>query len=273
MAIYHLTTKNIGRSSGRSATASAAYRSAEKIKDDQQGLTFNYKSRVQSVSHTEILAPVNAPEWATDRSRLWNEVERSEKRKDSRVAREVEVALPKELSREESIELARNFACDSFVKRGMVADVCIHDLGKKNPHAHIMLTTRSIDEKGFGQKSREWNKSELLDEWRKEWEQQANQALKKAKVNERIDHRTLDAQGIDRLPQKHKGVDATGYENRTGKPSKNSVKDFMRDTARASMERIRTRLEFERLERLEIEKAKEQKKRDMNKDRGMTMEM
>lgn len=235
MPIYHLTTKNIGRSDGRSATASSAYRAAEKIIDTRQDITFNYTSRTQSVDHTEILYPDQSPSFCSNRSELWNAVEASEKRKDARVAREVEIALPRELSKEQNVELARDFVKSSFVDRGMVADLCIHDVHGDNPHAHILLTTRHISPDGFGNKNREWNKDELLETWRKEWEDVCNKHLDKCGFHERIDHRTLEAQGIERTPQKHLGVVATAIGRKSAllstifemqKISRNALKEI-----------------------------------------------
>lgn len=207
MAIYHASVKNISRSSGRSATGAAAYRSGEKIHDRTSGEVFDY-TRKQRVGHTEILAPANAPAWMLNREELWNAVERSEKRKDARVAREFEVAIPRELNADQQRELVRGFVLEQFVERGMVADVCHHDTEGENPHAHIMLTTRTIDPdapNGFGKKNRDWNRRELLQEWRSAWADHANRALEAAGRFERIDHRSLEAQGIDRLPQIHHG--------------------------------------------------------------------
>ena len=132
-AIYHFTAKVISRSKGRSALAAAAYRSASQLHDCRQDLTFDYAAK-PDVTHSEILAPEGAPQWARDRELLWNAVEAGEKRRDAQVAREVEFALPEELKRSEAIALTRE-----FVVQGMVADLNVHwDQG--NPHADVMLT-------------------------------------------------------------------------------------------------------------------------------------
>lgn len=184
-------------------------------------MTFNYRARSQSVNHAELISPRHAPDFCKDRSLLWNTVELSEKRKDARVAREVEIALPRELSLSQNIDLAREFVRSSFVDEGMVADLCIHDAHGDNPHAHILLTTRHLTPEGFGQKNREWNKDELLQKWRENWEKVCNKHLERHGVQERIDHRTLAAQGIHRTPQKHLGVQASSIEKRTGEKSIN----------------------------------------------------
>jgi len=242
MAIYHLSAQIIGRSGGKSAVASAAYRAGEKLHDEHIGQTFDYTKK-RGVDYTEILAPSNAPEWASDRSRLWNEVENIEKSKNSQLARELNIALPKELTRDQQIELIRNFAKQQFVAKGMIADVALHNLAGENPHAHIMLTIRPFNEdKTWGAKSKkdyildrdgkkitldsgeyksrkiestDWNKKETLVDWRKEWSEQTNQALEKAGVLEHVDHRSLKDQGErNRLPQKHIGVHANAMEKR-----------------------------------------------------------
>ena len=213
MAIYHLHAKVISRSDGRSATAAAAYRAGENITDTRTGLTFDYTKK-GGVDHTEIIAPDNAPVWASDRAALWNEVEKAEKRKDAQVCREVEIALPCELSNDQQLDLVRRFVHVQFVSRGMIADVAIHRAKDENPHAHILLTMRSIDANGFGQKVRAWNDKELLENWRAAWEAHANLALEKSGQSARIDHRTLAAQGIDREPQIHIGAKVAEMEGR-----------------------------------------------------------
>ena len=202
MAIYHLRASIISRSQGRSATAAIAYRVAERIEDRRTGLVFDYAKR-GGVDHTEILAPEHAPDWVSDRSELWNRVEESETRKNSQVAREVRVALPAELTHVQRVELVRDFAQEQFVDRGMIADIALHAPGRdgddRNHHAHILLTTREIDPEGFTTKNRDWNKVELLEDWRETWARDANLALERAGIEERIDHRTLEAQRDEAL--------------------------------------------------------------------------
>ena len=211
MAIYHFSTKIIKRSAGRSATAAAAYRSGAKIVDERTGLAHDY-SRKSDVYLTSILAPENAP--TMTRSELWNLVETSEKRKDSQVAREIEVALPRELTATQMNVLINEYAHSQFVSRGMIADVAIHNATGDTPHAHILLTTREITADGFGQKNRDWNQKDLVKTWREEWEKHANQALEKAGHKARIDHRTLEAQGIERIPQIKLGPNVIEMERR-----------------------------------------------------------
>ncbi len=217
MAIYHLSAQVISRSTGRSSVAASAYRAGLKLVDERTGEVHDY-SRKRGIEHREILAPAGAPAWATNRSALWNAVEAIEKRKDAQVAREIDIALPAELDAAQRLDLVRQFVQSEFVARGMVADLCIHKPGRKgddrNHHAHIMLTMRSIAGDGFGQKVREWNDKSLLQSWREGWEQHANAALERAGIGGRIDHRTLDAQGIERVPQIHIGPRVAQMEAR-----------------------------------------------------------
>jgi hypothetical protein len=208
MAIYHLRATMISRSQGRSATAASAYRVAERIEDRRTGLTFDYAAR-GGVDHTEILAPDHAPDWARDRSELWNRVEESETRKNSQVAREVRVALPDELTHAQRVALVRDYAQAQFVDRGMVADIALHAPGRegdeRNHHAHILLTTRELDAEGsvpgggFTTKNRDWNKVEVLEGWREAWARDSNAALERAGIENRVDHRTLVAQRDEAL--------------------------------------------------------------------------
>ena len=202
MAIYHFDASVISRSKGRSATAASAYRAAERVVDRRTGEMHDY-TRKHGVEHTEILAPAHAPDWARDRSALWNAVEQIERRKDAQVSREVRVALPSELSVEQNRDLVRGFVQEQFVARGMVADIALHAPGRegdqRNHHSHIMLTTREIGPEGFGAKNRDWNAKELLVDWRSSWAEHVNRTLERCSVYERVDHRTLEAQRAEAL--------------------------------------------------------------------------
>ena len=147
MAIYHCAIKIISRSSGRSAVASAAYRSGEKLYNDETGLLHDFTHK-GGVVMNEIILPDNAPKRYRNRQVLWNEVQRIEKRSDAQFAREVEAALPIKMSLDEQIECARDFIRENFVSDGMIADWALHDKGDGNPHVHIMLTMRGMDEHG-----------------------------------------------------------------------------------------------------------------------------
>ena len=145
MAIYHCSIKIIGRASGRSAVASAAYRSGERLYNDETGITHDF-SKKGGIVLNEILLPENAPQRYLDREILWNEVQKVETRSDAQFAREVEVALPIEMTRAEQVMCVRNFIQENFVRKGMIADWALHDKGDGNPHAHILLTVRGLDE-------------------------------------------------------------------------------------------------------------------------------
>ena len=213
MAIYHCSVKIISRSNGRSSVGASAYRAGEKIKNQNDGETHDYSKR-KDVAHTEVLLPENAPEWMSKREKLWNAVEKAEKRKDARTAREIEIAIPAEIEREKQIELVKKYAQENFVSSGMIADFSIHDKGDGNPHAHIMLTTREVTPEGFAGKNRDWNDKKLLGTWRENLATLTNEALEKAGFLERVDHRTLEAQGIERPPQVHQGAVITAMERR-----------------------------------------------------------
>ncbi|ATE68030.1 Ti-type conjugative transfer relaxase TraA [Rhizorhabdus dicambivorans] len=204
MAIYHFSAKIISRANGSSAVASAAYRAAERLHDDRLGRDHDFSNKA-GVVHSEIMAPQGAPERLNDRATLWNEVEAREKRKDAQLAREVEFSIPRELNQQQGVQLAREFVEKQFVERGMVADMNVHwDLGKDGqpkPHAHVMLSMREVGPEGFGQKVREWNSTALLQEWREAWADHVNERLAELDIDARIDHRTLEAQGIDLEPQ------------------------------------------------------------------------
>lgn len=204
MAIYHFSGTIISRSQGRSAVACAAYRSAESLYDERYQVQRDY-TRKQDVVYKEVLLPERAPERLANRETLWNEVERAEKRKDSQLAREFNFSLPKELSLTQNIELARAFTLEQFVKRGMIADLAIHEdkgpEGESLPHAHVMLTMRELKPEGFGKKVIEWNTKGILMEWREAWAEFTNRYLALNGYDLTIDHRTLEAQGIPLEPQ------------------------------------------------------------------------
>lgn len=204
LAIYHLNAKIIGRNQGKSAVAAAAYRAAENLYSVRQDIAFDFH-RKRGVPFSEILHPENVPAWVSDREKLWNHVELNEKRKDATYAREVEVALPIELTFEQHKDLLREFINETFVKLGMVADYSIHDVNGKNPHAHIMLTMRSIDENGFGKKVREWNDKRLFISWREQWAEVNNKHLKLNGFDKRISHLSYEDQGINLEPTIHRG--------------------------------------------------------------------
>jgi ATP-dependent exoDNAse (exonuclease V) alpha subunit len=204
MAIYHFSAKVISRANGSSAVASAAYRSAERLHDQRLDRAHDFTNK-SGVVYSEVMLPEGAPERLHDRSTLWNEVEATELRKDAQLSREVEFALPRELSQQQGIDLARDFVQSDFVDRGMIADLNIHwDIdadGFAKPHAHVMLSMREVSDDDFGAKVRDWNKTELVQEWREHWADHVNERLASLDIDVRVDHRSLEAQGIDLEPQ------------------------------------------------------------------------
>jgi len=171
LAIYHLTAKVISRARGQSITA-AAYRSGSALRDERYGLTHNY-TRNRKAAHSEIMSPAGAPAWVNDREALWNRVEAGERRKDSQLARAIEIGVPVELSNTESVALMRDFIAQEFVSKGMIADFCIRRNHAGNPYAQILLTLREATPSGFGLKMRHWNRKSNLLEWRAAWAERA----------------------------------------------------------------------------------------------------
>ncbi|MBB3938897.1 Ti-type conjugative transfer relaxase TraA [Novosphingobium fluoreni] len=204
MAIYHFSAKVISRASGSSAVAAAAYRSASRLHDQRLDRAHDFSNKA-GVVHSEVMLPDGAPERWQDREVLWNDVEAVEVRKDAQLAREIEFALPRELDQADGIRLARDFVAREFVDRGMVADLNVHwDIGEDGlpkPHAHVMLGLRQVTDEGFGPKVREWNKIELLTHWREAWAEHVNARLAELDIDARVDHRSLEAQGIELEPQ------------------------------------------------------------------------
>ena len=286
MAIYHLEAKVVSRGAGRSAVAASAYLSCSRLYNDYDGIQHDYTKK-QGLVWQEVFLPEYAPQKWQDREKLWNAVEEVETAKDSRLAREFVVALPIELNREEQIELLQEFIREQFVADGMCADAAIHDTDGRNPHAHILLTVRPLDEQGHWQYKTEkeylcmkngeergftaaefrtaqsggwekqypykvgkkkvymtpsaadaqglvradkhpkstrygrqnpiserWNSEEQLVEWRKEWADVTNRYLERAGREERIDHRSNAARGLDEIPTIHEGVAAQALERK-----------------------------------------------------------
>ena len=221
MAIYHLTMKVLTRSDGKSAVAAAAYRAGEKIKDERSGQLHDYTRKRNVITSTLILP--GGVTCKVTRAELWNRAEAAEKRKNSCVAREIEVALPAKLPQEAQIRLATQYAQDIADRYGLAADVAVHTAAhggdERNVHAHIPLTTRRIAPTGqLTDKARELDdyktRTAELDYIRTHWANMCNLELEQNGIAERVDHRTLSAQGIDRAPQIHVGVHATQMERR-----------------------------------------------------------
>ena len=253
----HIPVSIIKRSAGRSAVAAAAYRSGTKLTNEWDGMTHDY-TRKGGIVHAEIMLPAHAPPEFADRSILWNSVEQIEKARDSQLAREIEAALPRELSIEQQLALVRSYVKDNFVDKGMCADFAIHDKGTGNPHVHIMLTLRPLKENGqWGAKCRkaydldengqripdgkggwknhredttDWNDKGNVEIWRAAWTAYTNRALESAGRPERIDHRSYKRQGIDKIPSVHLGPAASQMEKRGIRTDKGDFNRWARKT-------------------------------------------
>ncbi len=236
-----------------SAVGASAYRSGEILKNEYDGVTHDF-TRKRGIVHTEVLLPPHALPDFTDRSTLWNAVEKIEKSKNSQLAREIEVALPVELDREKQIQLVREYVQENFVSVGMCADIAVHDKKTGNPHAHIMLTMRPLEQSGeWGAKSKkeyildkngqriklkngsfktrkvdltDWNDKGKAEVWRQAWADVTNKYLAEQNIPQRIDHRSYERQGIEQIPTVHMGVAATQMERKgivTEKGEKNRL--------------------------------------------------
>ena len=234
MAIFHMSFQNISAGKMRSAVASASYRSGERLFSDREGKTYFYKRDIMPESF--ILTPKNAPDWAKDRQKLWNEVEDKDRKANSRYAKEFNVALPSELSEQDQKELLTKYVQENFVNSGMVADVAIHRDHPENPHAHVMLTSRPFNADGtWGMKSKkeyildekgnktytekgnvrsyktwlvDWDKRGKVQEWRTAWANAVNQVLEAKNFPDRISEKSYEEQGIDEVATQHEGINS-----------------------------------------------------------------
>ncbi len=262
----------ITREKGKSAVAGASYRSGQRLVNDYDGLVHDFTKK-GGVVHTEILLPEHAPPEYSDRSTLWNAVEKVEKAKNSQLAREIEISLPNELSRAENIDLARRFVQENFVDKGMCADVCIHDPERDQPnvHAHIMLTMRPINPDGtWGEKQRkeyildvagnkiydkkkrtykfrtvqttDWNDKTKAEEWRAAWADFLNAVLAEKGIADRVDHRSFERQGKIEQPTIHMGVSATQMERKGIRTEKGDINRRIRER-NAELHRLQKELE------------------------------
>ncbi|WFZ86456.1 MobA/MobL family protein [Citrobacter freundii] len=203
MAIYSFKMENISRGEGQSSVNSAAYRHRKVFFDNRTGEICGRKTaHKKDLAFAQIFAPEHTPpDLIVDSETLWNAVEASEKRKDARLAKEFKIALPADLTPEQNIELTTAFVLEHFTQQGIIADVVIHDINGHNPHIHIMGTTREVLSTGFGKKVREWDKPEMLDSWRKGWQEICNGFLELYGHDERIDHRSIKVQYEEALEQ------------------------------------------------------------------------
>ena len=291
MDFLHCSVKIIGRSSGRSAVAAAAYRAGEKLANERDALVHDYRAK-GGVEHAQIMLPEGAPASFADRSALWNAVEGAEKQKNAQLAREVEIALPRELSLQERIEFVQSYVQENFVVRGMCADIALHSgharteggsLVQNNPHAHIMLSMRPIEGEGFGAKSKkeyildeegnrtktksgewrsrkvastDWDSRESLISWRESLADRINAEMERLGLSERVDHRSYKEQGLDREPTVHLGPAAAQMEARGIKTERGGINRGIRGRNRIA-EQLR-----EEIRGLEAEREGAYRQRD-----------
>jgi hypothetical protein len=273
MAIYRLSMEPLSRKDGRSATASAAYRSGTKIHDERTGMTWDFTRRT-GVEHAEIVLPSIASgtaHWARDRSALWNAAELSEKRKDARTAREYGLALPHEFTRTQQIDLVRRFSVELATRYQVGVDFAIHlphwHGDDRNIHAHVLTTTRQVTATGLCEKAAmEWSDTNLakaglgstkkqLVSLREFWADIQNEKFKELGMAIRVDHRTLAAQGIDREPTSHLGptvsaMQRRGMDTRVG----NRIAQEQRQAAAQRVQRLTQGLQLER-ERAQVDRS------------------
>ncbi|EFZ6533159.1 MobA/MobL family protein [Shigella sonnei] len=215
MALYRLEMQNVSRSDGVSSVAKAAYRHRSVMVDHRTGEIHGEKSANRDdLVYAEILAPKDTPDFLTKSSNdLWNFVEKTEKRKDARTAKEFKITLPTELSNEQNIALMKDFLLNHFVDKGIICDFVLHnDKDNKNPHAHVMITTREITPNGFGKKVRSWDEEKTLHDWRKQWSKTQNKHLKNAGLKSRVSHRTLEEQKNIMIDLAKKAEDAKDFD-------------------------------------------------------------
>jgi hypothetical protein len=258
MAIFHLNAKVISRGKGQSAIAAAAYRSGERLRDEQADEQKFYKARAERIVFTDIMASKDAPEWAHDRNQLWNQAERAEKRKDAQLAREIEISLPHELTEQQREWLVKDFAREAFVRKGYAVDIAIHAPDKtsddRNHHAHLMVTMRTLGPEGFAAtKDRSLNSKEQMVAWREQWANLANRHLERHGHEARIDHRSLAARGIEQEPTIHLGYAANEMAQRGGQSDR-------MDELRGILARNEIRMDMKALE-TELRQLEQEKQR------------
>lgn len=261
MAVFYLQISSISRGAGRRATAAAAYRAGERLRDERSGELHNY-SRRRDVLHTEIFLPgqfdAKAAAWARNRERLWNTAEHAEKRHNAKVAREYQVALPSELSPPQRVALARTFSREIAERYKVAVDLAVHEPrpegDARNYHAHLLTTTREVTPAGLSAKAgldisgRERRRRELPDHRqeylsvRERWAVLTNEALREANVEARIDHRSLAAQGVDReplpsIPLMHLKMEQRGVRSEVAERLRTEYRERVQRRLRHSAER------------------------------------
>lgn len=256
MASYHLSVKTIKRSAGRTATAAGAYRAGERIECQREGRIHDY-TRKQGIEETFIVAPETAPAWAQDRSKLWNEAEASETRRNSVTAREWELSLPSEISAEDRSQITRQFAEELVSRYGVAVDVAIHaphrEGDQRNHHAHVLTSTRRLEAEGFTAKTRVLDSAKTggveIEQMRGVWAELQNRALERVGEVERVDHRSLEAQReaalakgdtlsadeLDRDPELKLGPAANSMERREKAAAAREGREYVPVTERGAV--------------------------------------
>ena len=260
MSLFHFHVTQIKRSAGQSAVACAAYRAGERLKSEYYGEISDY-TRKGGVVESGIMLPDYAPREYADRETLWNEVEKIEKGKKAQLAYSFDFALQNEFTMEENISLAKKFIREQFVERGMIADFAIHSPetnGIANPHVHVMCPIRPIDENGeWGNKQKrvyeldqngnratdhngnyifsavtttDWGKPETLEHWRSEWARMCNEKFEEKQIADRIDYRSYERQGVDKIPTVHEGVAVRQMESKGIKTDKGEKNRLIKST-------------------------------------------
>ena len=256
MASYHLSVKTIKRSAGRTATAAGAYRAGERIECQREGRIHDY-TRKQGIEETFIVTPETAPAWAQDRSKLWNEAEASETRRNSVTAREWELSLPSEISAEDRSQITRQFAEELVSRYGVAVDVAIHaphrEGDQRNHHAHVLTSTRRLEAEGFTAKTRVLDSAKTggveIEQMRGVWAELQNRALERAGEVERVDHRSLEkqreaaldkgdelkAEELDRDPELKLGPAANSMERREKAAAERDGREYVPVTERGAV--------------------------------------
>lgn len=256
MAIYHLTVKIKSRGKGNNTIASAAYRANEKLHDERTDRNFRFRNK-EEVAHSEILKPEQAPENFSDREKLWNAVEKFEKRSDARLAREIEFSLPNELDQEQQLEMTREFFNKNFVSKGYVVDFSLHKKDGNN-HVHGMITDRQIDKDGnfSKKKDRSMNGKEKIFEWRKSWEEIQNQYLERAGLDERVSCESYEARGIKKIPTIHEGFGK-------GKIERQKINEEIRRTNQEYQQNQKVIAEEKKQQEILLRKIEEKKQQNV----------
>lgn len=268
MALYSFSVKSVSRLKGESIVKVASYQSRGKLHDEREDVIYDFTHKTD-LAYTGIFLPPDAPTEFSNREILWNAVDKAEKRYDARTGRAIIAALQNELTLEAQIKTIREFVLEAFVKQGMCVDVAIHrghredhsrmegehtNISPNNPHVHILLTDRPIEQEGFcATKNRDWNKKEFIRQWRELWEKVQNKEFERKGLDVRVSHESLEVQGIDREPTKHLGRKTTEMKRRGKETSRDSENRAIKAQNKERENRKRQRrLEREQVREFEL---------------------